>query len=173
MLWGSLGPRAPRHELGNTRPRYLSPHTLWANARLVPLDLPNHLRDSIMHALQPLTKRLTLKLAKEITGHITGLGKPSKMPGFSTATSADACITGAKLAKVPGTPCFHCYAKNGNYQYPDVRKGHARRLAALANPLWVEGMARLIGHYTHKTPTSASTTRETSSQWSMSLCGLT
>jgi len=95
-----------------------------------------------------LYKRLTLKLAKEITGHITGLGKPSKMPGFSTATSAEACITGRKLAKVPGSPCADCYALKGNYQYPSVQLGHKRRLAALANPLWVEGMARLIGHYT-------------------------
>ena len=47
------------------------------------------------------------KEAKEITG---GLSKPSKMPGPSYNLPAAACITGAKLAKVPGTVCYGCYA---------------------------------------------------------------
>ena len=40
------------------------------------------------------------KEAKEITG---GLSKPSKMPGPSYNLPAAACITGAKLAKIPGS----------------------------------------------------------------------
>ena len=91
---------------------------------------------------------MTLKRAKEISGHRTGLGKPSKMPGHTTATSPHRCITGSKLAKVPGTPCFTCYAKKGNYQFPDVKASHERRFQALTNPLWVDAMVRLIGHYT-------------------------
>lgn len=95
---------------------------------------------------------MTLKQAKEITGHRTGLGKPSKMPGYTTAISAHRCVTGSKLAKIPGTPCFFCYALDrGNYQYPDVKAAHERRFQALINPLWVDAMVRLIGHYTDPT----------------------
>ena len=41
------------------------------------------------------------KEAIEITG---GLSAPSKMPGPAFNLPAAACITGAKLAKIPGTP---------------------------------------------------------------------
>jgi len=94
---------------------------------------------------------MTLKLAKQLTGHISGLGRPSKMPGYSTALSAYACLTGKKLSEITGTSCAKCYAKGGNYQYPDVQKGHARRLAALVNKGWADGMVRLIDHYTDPT----------------------
>jgi hypothetical protein len=50
-------------------------------------------------------KKMTKKLALEITGHGGGLGDPSKMPGFTTAISASVCKTGAKLAKIPGSTC--------------------------------------------------------------------
>ena len=90
---------------------------------------------------------LTLKQAREFTGH-GRLGKPSKMPGYSTAVPAAACITGSKLAKVPGSVCWYCYAKKGNYLFPSVAKSHAARLAALEHPRWVEGMVRLVSHYT-------------------------
>jgi len=91
---------------------------------------------------------MTLKQAKEITGHRTGLGKPSKMPGFTTGISAHRCITGSKLAKIQGTPCADCYAKKANYQFPSVQIGHERRFQALTDPQWVDGMVRQIGHYT-------------------------
>lgn len=95
---------------------------------------------------------MTLKLAKQLTGHISGLGKPSKMPGFSTSLPASACITGRRLAKVPGTSCSVCYAfERGRYGAPDVRKGLGRRLAALTNKGWTDGMVRLIDHYTDPT----------------------
>lgn len=93
-------------------------------------------------------KPMTLKLAKEITGHTSGLGSPSKMPGFSTGISATLCQVGAKLAKIEGSVCHDCYALKANYQYPSVKLGHARRFAALRNKLWVPAMIRLIGHYT-------------------------
>ncbi len=93
---------------------------------------------------------MKLSEAKEITGHKSGLGKPSKMPGFSTSLSAFDCKTGAKLAKIEGSVCSKCYAFNGNYQWPAVKAAHKKRLAALQHPKWVEAMTLLIGHYTNK-----------------------
>lgn len=92
---------------------------------------------------------MNLKEAKEITGHKSGLGKPSKMPGFSTSLSAFDCKVGSKLAKVEGSVCSKCYAFNGNYQWPGVKQAHKNRLAALQHPKWVEAMTLLIGHYTN------------------------
>jgi len=91
---------------------------------------------------------MKLKEAKYITGHISGLGKPSKMPGFSTSLSAFDCKTGAKLAKIEGSVCSKCYAFNGNYRYPAVKQAHKARLEALKHPQWIEAMTLLIGHYT-------------------------
>ena len=50
---------------------------------------------------------MNLREAKELTGG--GLGYPSKMPGTSYGISAHACITGGKLASVPGSVCHGCY----------------------------------------------------------------
>ena len=92
---------------------------------------------------------MKLKEAKQITGHKSGLGKPSKMPGFSTSLSAFDCKVGSKLAKVEGSVCSKCYAFNGNYQWPAVKQAHQARLEALQHPKWVEAMTILIGHYTN------------------------
>jgi len=81
------------------------------------------------------------KEAKEITG---GLSKPSKMPGPSYNLPAAACITGAKLAKIPGTVCYGCYALKGRYRFTNVRLALARRLESLPHPRWVEAMTALI-----------------------------
>ena len=94
---------------------------------------------------------MTLKRAKEITGHKSGLGKPSKMPGYSTALPADACITGSKLRSKVGTICAKCYAMKGNYLFPSVRNGLINRLRSLdisPRALWIDAMALLVGHYT-------------------------
>ena len=72
------------------------------------------------------------------------LSKPSKMPGFGFSIPADACITGSKLAKIPGTPCHKCYAKRGNYGTPSVKKGLGKRLANLNHDLWVDAVVLLI-----------------------------
>jgi len=94
---------------------------------------------------------MKLKEAKEITGHIGGLGKPSKMPGFSTSLPASACIVGQKLAKVAGSVCSKCYADNrGNYAWPVVKNALANRLKAITHPQWVDAMTLLVGHYTDK-----------------------
>lgn len=93
---------------------------------------------------------MTLKQAKEITGHKSGLGKPSKMPGFSTSLSAYDCKVGRKLAKIEGSVCHSCYATRGNYAYDVVKNAHKARKAALSDPQWVDAMTLLIGHYTDK-----------------------
>ena len=81
------------------------------------------------------------KEAKEITG---GLSKPSKMPGPAHNLPAQACITGAKLVKVPGSVCAGCYALKGRYNFSNVRRALARRLESLKHPRWVEAMVALI-----------------------------
>ena len=79
--------------------------------------------------------------AKKITG---GLSKPSKMPGPAYNLPAWACKTGAKLRKVPGSPCYGCYAFKGRYNFSNVQLALKRRLEALESPLWVEAMVTLI-----------------------------
>ena len=81
------------------------------------------------------------KEAKEITG---GLSKPSKMPGPAYNLPAAACLTGAKLVKIPGSTCSGCYALKGRYRFGNVQKALNRRLKALEDPRWVAGMIALI-----------------------------
>ena len=81
------------------------------------------------------------KEAKQITG---GLSAPSKMPGPAYNLPAQACITGAKLVKVPGSVCHGCYALKGRYRFPNVKEALARRLASLTNPEWIPAMVVLI-----------------------------
>lgn len=96
--------------------------------------------------------RMTKKTALALTGHGSGLGNPSKMPGRTTAISANLCKQGMKLAKVKGSVCHGCYAMKNNYQYPSVKTAHQRRFLALTEALtnaqagrrWVGAMAFLI-----------------------------
>ncbi len=81
------------------------------------------------------------KEAREITG---GLSKPSKMPGPAYNLPATSCQTGAKLAKIPGTVCYGCYALKGRYRFRNVRLALARRLESLDHPQWVTAMIILI-----------------------------
>ena len=81
------------------------------------------------------------KEAIEITG---GLSAPSKMPGPAFNLPAWACATGAKLAKIQGTPCHGCYAMKGRYRFPNVKAALNRRLEKLHDPRWVESMVTLI-----------------------------
>ena len=81
------------------------------------------------------------KEAKEITG---GLSLPSKMPGPAYNLPAQACITGAKLVKIPGSVCAGCYALKGRYRFSNVRLALARRLERLKHPQWVFAMTVLI-----------------------------
>ena len=81
------------------------------------------------------------KEAKKITG---GLSAPSKMPGPSYNLPATQCITGAKLAKIPGSVCHGCYALKGRYRFNNVKAAMARRLEALGHPDWIAAMTVLI-----------------------------
>ena len=82
---------------------------------------------------------MLIKEALKITDSFT---KTSKMPGLSYSLPAWACQTGAKLAKIEGTPCFGCYAMKGNYtRYPAIKAAQYRRLDAIKHPKWVEAMA--------------------------------
>jgi hypothetical protein len=85
---------------------------------------------------------MLIKDALKITDSFT---KTSKMPGLSYSLPAWECQTGAKLRKVPTSPCFGCYALKGNYtRYPAIKAAQYRRLDAIKNPLWVEAMAAKI-----------------------------
>ena len=81
------------------------------------------------------------KEAERITG---GLSLPSKMPGPAYNLPAQACITGAKLVKIPGSVCAGCYALKGRYNFRNVRLALARRLESLKHPQWVFAMTVLI-----------------------------
>jgi len=81
------------------------------------------------------------KEANKITG---GLSAPGKMPEGSYNLPARACITGAKLREIPGTPCHGCYAFKGRYNFPNVKDALTRRLESLTHPQWVQAMAVLI-----------------------------
>ena len=81
------------------------------------------------------------KEANKITG---GLSAPGKMPEGSYNLPAAACQTGSKLRQIPGTPCYKCYAFKGRYNFSNVKKALARRLASLTHPQWVEAMTVLV-----------------------------
>jgi len=86
------------------------------------------------------------KEANKITG---GLSAPGKMPEGSYNLPARACITGAKLRKIKGTPCYGCYAFKGRYNFPNVKDALTRRLESLTHPQWVEGMYTLVKKIKH------------------------
>lgn len=83
---------------------------------------------------------LTKKEAWAIVG---GLGNPSKMPGKSYGISALKCKVGSALRKVPGSVCSGCYALKGQYRFSEVVNAHAKRLASISDPRWVEAMTVL------------------------------
>jgi hypothetical protein len=89
--------------------------------------------------------KATLDTLEKVTG---GLSRPSKMPCHGWSISAHDCIIGKLLAKVSGTVCNSCYALKGRYVFPNVKKAHARRKAAMENPAWVELMTELIDRST-------------------------
>ena len=81
------------------------------------------------------------KEAKKIPG---GLSAPSKMPGPAYNLPAQACITGSKLVKIPGSVCHGCYALKGRYRFKNVKDALSRRLASIMDPRWIEAMVVLI-----------------------------
>jgi hypothetical protein len=89
---------------------------------------------------------MLIKEANRITG---GLSAPGKMPEGSYNLPASACQTGAKLRKIPGTPCHGCYAFKFRYNFKPVKKALARRLKSLNHPQWVEAMTTLVKKKKH------------------------
>ena len=88
---------------------------------------------------------------------VGGLGKPSKMPGFSHGVPAQECKTGSKLVKVKGSVCYNCYALKGNYKrFPAVVRALYNKLDKIENnPKFIGAMAFLINWYfTKTTPTN-------------------
>ena len=86
-------------------------------------------------------------LKKEASQIVGGLSKPGKMPCYSINLPATECKTGAKLARVPGTVCYDCYALKNRYRMPVQQNAMGRRLGAITHPLWVQAMTVLItGH---------------------------
>ncbi len=88
-----------------------------------------------------VTPITTLKQAEAIAGP---LGEPSKMPGYAYGISATKCKVGGALQKIPGSVCHKCYALKGHYVHDNVKDCHARRLAGLTHPRWVEAMVFMI-----------------------------
>ena len=87
------------------------------------------------------SRTMLKKEATQITG---GLSAPNKMPGPSINLPAVACITGAKLVKVKGSPCSGCYALKGRYRFQNVKDAMQRRLDRLHDPRWIEAMVTLV-----------------------------
>ena len=86
-------------------------------------------------------------LKKEARQRTGGLSAPSKMPGPAFNLPARACLTGAKLVKIPGSVCHGCYALKGRYRFPNVQKALYRRLDGLTAATWIDDMVTLItGH---------------------------
>ena len=75
---------------------------------------------------------------------VGGLSSPSKMPCHGYSIPAVHCITGSKLAKVPGSVCAGCYALKGRYLFGNVKSALQRRFESLKNPLWVDAMVCAI-----------------------------
>lgn len=91
-----------------------------------------------------------MKEAESIAG---ALGHPSKMPGFSYGISAQLCITGSQLRKIPGSVCSGCYAMTDWYRsWRPLLEGHARRERGIRHPRWVEAMVAMITQKCRKEP---------------------
>ena len=83
-------------------------------------------------------------LKKEASKIVGGLSNPGKMPCYSINLPATACVTGSKLARVPGTVCHGCYALKNRYVMPVQKAAMARRLRALDHGSWTTAMVTLI-----------------------------
>ena len=88
-------------------------------------------------------------LKKEANIIVGGLSAPGKMPCPSINLPATACITGSKLARVPGTTCHGCYALKGRYKFKNTKIAMARRLEALKDQRWVRAIVVLMKNRKH------------------------
>lgn len=97
---------------------------------------------------KPITLFKTKAEAKALTG---GCTQTSKMPCESYSLPTEACITGAKLAKVAGSICSQCYANKGFYKVyaKTIKPAQQLRLESIKNEAWVPAMIKLIGKASH------------------------
>lgn len=90
--------------------------------------------------------------AQSICGKLT---QTSKMPCKSSSLPTESCITGFKMAQLPGSICASCYANKGFYRAYEnnIKPAQFARWDAViqameseeAALLWVSSMAALIG----------------------------
>jgi hypothetical protein len=76
-----------------------------------------------------------------------GLTTTTKMPSKSYSTPTAMCVTGFKMAQIPGSICSDCYAMKGMYaaySYKIEPAQHARYEAMLYDPAWVDAMVTSI-----------------------------
>ena len=85
----------------------------------------------------------TLKEAENITG---GVANTSKLDPCSSNLSAFDCKTGSKLAKIPGSVCYDCYARKGNYRFSNVKKALQSRTKLISNNSWVKAWVYILNH---------------------------
>ena len=76
-----------------------------------------------------------------------GLTQTTKMPCKSYSLPTEACLTGFKMAQIPGSICSVCYANKGNYKRYEnnIKPAQFARLDALVDPHWVMAMVTSIG----------------------------
>jgi hypothetical protein len=101
-----------------------------------------------MHKIIPITKAA----AAAVCGTLT---QTSKMPCKSSSLPTEACMTGFRMAQIPGSICSQCYADKGFYSmYQNtIKPAQFARLDAVhqamvdndAAALWVSGMVSMIG----------------------------
>jgi hypothetical protein len=89
-----------------------------------------------------MNKAQTEKLAKSLS---IKLSSPGKMPGFTFALPAQACITGSKLRKVEGSVCSKCYACKGHYCFGATKALREHNLDAVRQSgQWVSDLIRFL-----------------------------
>lgn len=77
-----------------------------------------------------------------------GLTQTTKMPCRSYSTPTALCVTGFKMAQIPGSICSECYATKGMYKMYAINiepAQHARHEAMLIDPAWCDAMVTSIG----------------------------
>jgi hypothetical protein len=77
---------------------------------------------------------------------VGGLGEPGKMPGFAHGVPVADCRVGSRLARIPGTVCFHCYANTRRYTWRAMLAVLRRRARSLRRPsaVWCDAMVKLL-----------------------------
>lgn len=114
--------------------------------------------DAARHALEADRQRAEdeaedRRKIRELTAILGTLCKASKMPGLGWALPAlAACPTGRRQAKVKGSGCSLCYARKGNFIFPNVAASHADKLQKVTQALetaegraaWVSAMTALL-----------------------------